>query len=121
VLRRLQSENQGPLGAAAVAALFTEVMSQCRALEAPISVAYLGPAGTFSEAAALKRFGSAIHGEPCGNIDEVFRAVESDEVNYGVVPVENSTEGAIGRTLDLVLTTPPQVCGEVKLPIHHCW
>lgn len=120
VVRRLQSENQGPLGAAAVAALFTEVMSQCRALEAPISVAYLGPAGTFSEAAALKRFGSAIQGEACGNIDEVFRAVEAGEVNYGVVPVENSTEGAIGRTLDLLLNTPLQVCGEVMLPIHQC-
>ncbi len=120
VIRRLQAENQGPLGDGAVASLFIEVMSQCRALEAPMSVAYLGPAGTFSEAAALKRFGSAIQGEACGTIDEVFRAVESGEVNYGVVPVENSTEGAVGRTLDLLLNTPLKVCGEVMLPIHQC-
>ncbi|MDP1997559.1 MAG: chorismate mutase, partial [Gallionella sp.] len=77
VLQRLQGSNQGPLSNAAVAALFTEVMSQCRALEAPLTVAYLGPEGTFTEAAALKRFGSAIQQLPCANIDEVFHAVES--------------------------------------------
>ena len=120
VIRRLQDLNAGPLSNAAVSALFIEVMSQCRALEAPMSVAYLGPAGTFSEEAALKRFGSAIKGELCSTFDEVFRAVEAGEVNYGVVPVENSTEGAVGHTLDLLLNSPLQVCGEVMLPIHQC-
>ncbi|ADL55167.1 prephenate dehydratase [Gallionella capsiferriformans] len=120
VLRRLQDANQGPLSNVAIAALFTEVMSQCRALEAPLSVAYLGPEGTFTEAAALKRFGSAVQGVSCATIDDVFRAVESGEVQYGVVPVENSTEGAIGRTLDLLLQSTLQVCGEVMLPIHQC-
>ncbi len=120
VIRRLQANNSGPLANAAVAALFTEVMSQCRALEAPLSVAYLGPEGTFTEAAALKRFGSAVSGVSCATIDDVFRAVESGEVQYGVVPVENSTEGAIGRTLDLLLQSPLQVCGEVMLAIHQC-
>jgi len=120
VVRRLQAANAGPLSNAAIAALFTEVMSQCRALEAPMSVAYLGPEGTFTEAAALKRFGRAVQGLSCATIDEVFRAVESGAVQYGVVPVENSTEGAIGRTLDLLLQSGLQVCGEVMLAIHQC-
>ncbi len=120
VLLRLQGNNRGPLSNAAVAQLFTEVMSQCRALEAPLTVAYLGPEGTFTEAAALKRFGSAVRGQPCATIDDVFRAVESSAAHYGVVPVENSTEGAIGRTLDLLLQSTLQVCGEVMLPIHQC-
>ena len=120
ILQRVQNNNAGPLSKQAVAQLFTEIMSQCRALEAPLSVAYLGPPGTFSEAAALKRFGSAVQGKPCATIDEVFRAVESGAVNFGMVPVENSTEGAIGRTLDLLLQSPLKVCGEVMLAIHHC-
>lgn len=120
VLRRLQEANPGPLSNAAIAALFTEVMSQCRALEAPLTVAYLGPEGTFTEAAALKRFGSAVQGVSCATIDDVFRAVESDSVQYGVAPVENSTEGAVGRTLDLLLQSTLSVCGEVMLPIHQC-
>ncbi len=120
VLQRLQTQNLGPLSNDAIAALFTEVMSQCRALEAPLHVAYLGPEGTFTEAAALKRFGSAVQGEPCANIDDIFRAVESGSVNYGLAPVENSTEGAVGRTLDLLMQSNLQICGEVMLPIHQC-
>ena len=120
VLQRVQGNNKGPLGNAAVAQLFTEVMSQCRALEAPLTVAYLGPEGTFSEAATLKRFGSAVQSKPCATIDEVFRAVEGGAVNYGVVPVENSSEGAIGRTLDLLMQSHLQICGEVMLPVHQC-
>ena len=120
ILQRVQNSNAGPLSKQAVAQLFTEIMSQCRALEAPLSVAYLGPEGTFSEAAALKRFGSAVQGRACTTIDEVFRAVESGTVNFGMVPVENSTEGAIGRTLDLLLQSPLKVCGEVMLAIHQC-
>ncbi len=120
ILRRLQAANTGPLSNEAIAALFTEVMSNCRALEAPMTVAYLGPEGTFTEAAALKRFGSAVQGQSCTTIDDVFRAVETGSVQYGVVPVENSTEGAIGRTLDLFLQSRLQVCGEVMLAIHQC-
>ena len=120
VLRRLQAANPGPLSNQAIAALFTEVMSQCRALEAPMTVAYLGPEGTFTEAAALKRFGSAVQGVSCATIDDVFRAVESGTTQYGVVPVENSTEGAVGRTLDLLMQSSLQICGEVMLPIHQC-
>lgn len=120
VLRRLQSANAGPLSNDAVAALFTEVMSNCRALEAPMTVAYLGPEGTFTEAAALKRFGSAVQGRSCATIDDVFRAVENGATQYGVVPVENSTEGAVGRTLDLLMQSNLQICGEVMLAIHQC-
>ncbi len=120
VLQRMVGANAGPLPANSVTQLFTEIMSHCRALEAPLTVAYLGPAGTFSEAAALKRFGGAVQGEPCVTIDEVFRAVENGAVNFGMVPVENSTEGAIGRTLDLLLQSPLKVCGEVMLAIHQC-
>lgn len=120
VLQRVQGNNKGPLSNAAVAQLFTEVMSQCRALEAPLTVAYLGPEGTFTEAAALKRFGSAIQKLPCATIDEVFHAAESGAAHYGVIPVENSTEGAVGRTLDLLMHSPLQICGEVMLAIHQC-
>ncbi|MBI3479725.1 MAG: prephenate dehydratase [Nitrosomonadales bacterium] len=120
VLRRLQENNGGPLSNAAVAQLFTEVMSQCRALEAPISVAFLGPIGTYSEEAVIKRFGHAINGFATTSIDEVFRFVESGSANYGIVPVENSSEGAVGRTLDLLPTSQLKICGEILLPIHHC-
>ena len=120
VLQRLQDSNRGPLANAAVAALFTEVMSQCRALEAPLTVAYLGPEGTFTEAAMLKRFGSAVQGLSCISIEQVFGFVENGIAQYGVVPVENSTEGAIGITLDLLLQGKVKVCGEVMLAIHQC-
>jgi chorismate mutase/prephenate dehydratase len=120
VLRRLQGQNAGPLGDAAVIQLFTEVMSQCRALEAPLRVAYLGPHGTFSEAAVLQRFGQASEGLPTASIDGVFAAVEGGAANYGMVPVENSTEGAIGRTLDLLLNSNLKICGEVLLQVHQC-
>jgi chorismate mutase/prephenate dehydratase len=120
VLQRMMKANAGPLSNAGVMQLFTEIMSQCRALEAPISVAYLGPQGTFSEAAVMKRFGHGSRRVPCPSMDEVFREVEGGEASYGVVPVENSSEGAIGRTLDLLLQSPLKVCGEVMLPVHQC-
>ncbi|MBI5917833.1 MAG: prephenate dehydratase [Nitrosomonadales bacterium] len=120
VLRRLQEQNRGPLSNEAIAQLYTEIMSQCRALEAPLQVAYLGPEGTFSEAAMRRRFGHGTQGLPCANFDEVFRAVESGNASYGVVPVENSGEGAIGHNLDLLLQSPLKVCGEVEVPVHQC-
>ncbi len=118
IIARLQKLNPGPLPNERIAQLFTEVMSICRAMEKPIRVAYLGPRGTFSEEAALKRFGHAISTVACNSIDDVFRQVESDNAGYGVVPVENSTEGAIGRTMDLLLQTSLTVCGEIQLPVH---
>jgi chorismate mutase / prephenate dehydratase len=119
ILHRVKALNAGPLSGEAVSRLFGEIMSACRALEQPISVAFLGPPGTYSDEAALRRFGSAAEREPCASIDDVFRTVEAGNVQYGMVPVENSTEGAIGRTLDLLLETGLNVCGEVVLPIHH--
>jgi len=120
VLQRMVDANAGPLSAQSVSTLFTEIMSHCRALEEPLAVAFLGPQGTFTEAAMIKRFGQACKGIPSASIDEVFRKVESGEANYGVVPVENSTEGAIGRTLDLLLQSPLKICGEVLLSVHQC-
>jgi len=120
VLQRLQENSSGPLSKAAVAQLFTEIISQCRALEAPLSVAYLGPEGTFSELATFKRFGRAVQGQPCATIDEVFREVESGAAGYGMVPVENSSEGAVGRTLDLLQNSNLKICGEVLLQVHQC-
>ena len=120
VLRGVLAANPGPLPDAALARLYTEIMSACRALEDSLSVAYLGPQGTFSQEAAGKHFGGMTKLAPCGSIDEVFRQVETGAVGYGVVPVENSTEGAIGRTLDLLLATPAKICGEVMLPIRQC-
>jgi chorismate mutase/prephenate dehydratase len=120
VLQRMSLANYGPLSKQSVTTLFTEIMSQCRALEAPLRVAYLGPHGTFSEAAVFQRFGHATEGVPEDSIDAVFAAVESGATNYGLVPVENSTEGAIGRTLDLLLNSNLKICGEVLLQVHQC-
>ena len=118
ILRRMVEANPGPLTADSVAHLYREIISACMALECPLRIAYLGPEGTFSESAARKQFGGSPAMTPCATIDEVFRLVEAGTVDYGVVPVENSTEGAIGRTLDLLLTSPLMICGEVNLRIH---
>ena len=120
ILRRLQAQNIGPLSNDAVSHIFRGVMSNCRALEKELSIAFLGPLGTYSEEAALKQFGQGRDAVVCGSIDEVFRIVEASQADYGVVPVENSTEGAIGLTLDLLLASPLKICGEITLPVHHC-
>ncbi len=119
VLRRIKERNPGPLASETTALLFREIMSACLALERPITVAYLGPKGTFSERATVKHFGLAADALPAASIDEVFRAVESGAADFGVVPVENSTEGAVGRSLDLMPQTPMKVCGEAVVRIHH--
>lgn len=118
VLRRIKENNPGPLSAETAARLFREIMSACLALEKPLSIAFLGPMGTFSQAAAQKHFGHAAAAVPCLSIDDVFRDVASGNADYGVVPVENSTEGAINRTLDLLQDTSLKICGEVALRIH---
>jgi chorismate mutase/prephenate dehydratase len=117
VLRRLEERNPGPLPGHAVKAVFREIMSHCLALEQPLTIAFLGPAGTFSESAARRHFGSAPTLLPLATIDEVFRSVEAGNADYGVVPVENSTEGAVGRTLDMLLSTTQMLCGEVLLRV----
>jgi chorismate mutase/prephenate dehydratase len=117
VLRTIAQANRGPLSDAVLARLFTEIISACRALEEPMTVAYLGPQGTFSEMALVKQFGGDVAPIPCASIDEVFRAAETGAAGYAVVPVENSTDGAIGRTLDLLLATPLKICAEVVLRV----
>lgn len=118
VLHAIKAANTGPLPDKAVQVIFREIMSACLGLEQPLTIGYLGPVGTFSEAAAKKHFGAAPNMEPLPTIDEVFRAVEAGIVHYGVVPVENSTEGAVARTLDLLYSSEVKVCGEVNLRIH---
>lgn len=118
VLHRIQKINHGPLSDESVARLFREIMSECLAIERPLSIAYLGPEGTFSQQAAVKHFGHAAHNVSCATIADAFRQVEARTLDYVVAPVENSTEGAVGTTLDLMITTPLKICGEVSLRIH---
>jgi chorismate mutase/prephenate dehydratase len=118
VLRRLCAENPGPLKPENIEHLFREIMSACRDLEQHLRIAYLGPEGTFSQAAAFKHFGHAVGNVPSATIDEVFRAVETGRADYAVAPVENSSEGAVSRTLDLIVGSTLKICGEVLLPIH---
>jgi chorismate mutase/prephenate dehydratase len=117
IISRLQAANPGPVTDESLAVVFKEIMSACRSLEQQLTIAYLGPEGTFSEAAAVKHFGHAAKGLPCASIDEVFHSVERGEAHYGVAPVENSTEGAVSRTLDLMLGTSLTICGEVLLRV----
>jgi chorismate mutase/prephenate dehydratase len=117
ILRRVAREGRGPLPPEQMAAVFREIISACRALEEPLRVAYLGPAGTFSEMAVLEQFGRAAEAIACASIDEAFRAAETGGAQFAVVPVENSTEGAVGRSLDLLLTTRLKVCAEVVLRV----
>ncbi len=117
ILRRLSASNPGPLADESLLRIFREIISHCMALEQPLTVAYLGPEGTFSHAAASKHFGSAPRFEPCPTIDEAFRAVEAGTANYAVVPVVNSTEGFVGRTLDLAISSPLKVCAEIELRV----
>ncbi|HZX27759.1 MAG TPA: prephenate dehydratase [Telluria sp.] len=119
ILRRVAERNPGPLPDTAMQTIFREIMSACRALEKRVTVAYLGPSGTFSEQAVYQQFGTAIETLPCVSIDEVFRATEAGTADFGVVPVENSSEGAINRTLDLLLATSTTISGEVAIPVHH--
>lgn len=119
VLRRVMERNQGPLSQEAVALLFREIMSACLALEEPMRIAYLGPEGTFTQAAAIKHFGHAVKSVPQTTIDEVFREVHAGAAHYGVVPVENTTEGMVNTTLDSFINAPLKICGEVELRIHH--
>jgi chorismate mutase/prephenate dehydratase len=119
VLAGVALRNPGPMRSGDVQTIFREIMSACRALEKRVTVAYLGPAGTYSEQAVYLQFGQAVEGLPCASIDEVFRATEAGTADFGVVPVENSSEGAVNRTLDLLLQTTLAISGEVSIPVHH--
>ena len=119
VLRSVMARNEGPVEDEEMARIFREIMSVCLALEQPMKIAFLGPEGTFTQAAALKHFGHSVQSVPMSSIDEVFREVESGAANYGVVPVENSTEGMVNSTLDSFMHSSLKICGEVELRIHH--
>ena len=119
VIEQIQRVNHGPLKNQHIASVWREIMSACLSLESPVRVAYLGPAGTFSEQASLQFFGSSIDPVICPSIDEVFRATASGTAHYGVVPVENSSEGVVSRSLDLFLNSPLHIVGETSLMVRH--
>ena len=119
VLRKALHRNHGPLRDEEIARLFREIMSACLAQQEPLKVAFLGPEGTFTQAAVLKHFGSSVRSLPLPAIDEVFREVEGGVADFGVVPIENSSEGTVNHTLDMFLSSSLKICGEVELRIHH--
>ncbi len=119
VIARLQDMSDGPLAGEHISAIWREIMAASRSLEQTLKAAFLGPVGTYSEQAMYEYFGQSIEGLPCPSIDEVFRSVEAGAAEFGVVPVENSSEGAVSRTLDLLLQTQLVIGGELALPIHH--
>jgi chorismate mutase/prephenate dehydratase len=118
VLRMALERNQGPLRNEEVLRLFREIMSACLAQQEPLKVAFLGPEGTFTQTAVLTHFGHSVRALPLASIDEVFHEVEAGNADFGVVPIENSTEGTVNHTLDRFLTSPLKICGEVELRIH---
>ena len=118
VLRKALERNKGPLKNEEVLRLFREIMSACLAQQEPLKVAFLGPEGTFTQAAVLKHFGHSVRALPLPGTGEVFHEVEAGNADFGVVPTENSTEGTVSNTLDLFLRSPLKICGEVELAIH---
>lgn len=119
VMGAVLRNNNGPLSDKAVSAVFREIVSACRALEKPISVAYFGPAGSNTHIASIMKFGESTDFIPVNTIPDVFSAVEHREANYGVVPVENSTEGVVNHTLDMFLLSDLRICAEIYAPISH--
>ena len=119
ILSNLIQQNPGPLKKEEIAHLFREIISACRALEQSLHIAYLGPAGTFTEVAAYKHFGHSINPVPLSTINQIFQEVESDNSQYGVVPVENSIEGVVNHTLDMLIDSRLKICGEIELRINH--
>jgi len=118
VLRAVAERNEGPLSNQELLRLFREIMSACLAQEEPLKIAYLGPEGTFTQTAVYTQFGHSVRALSVPTIDEVFHEVESGVADFGVAPVENSTEGSVNHTLDMFLTSPLNICGEVELRIH---
>jgi chorismate mutase / prephenate dehydratase len=119
VLSKVLAQNSGPLADKTVAAIYREIISACRALEKPISVAYLGPAGSYTHIASIQRFGASTEFAPVETIPDVFNVVERKEANYGVIPVENSTEGIVSHTLDMFLASDLRIIAEIFAPISH--
>jgi chorismate mutase/prephenate dehydratase len=119
VLRKIKERNEGILSDNNMAHIFREIMSACLALEQKLKVAFLGPEGTFTQEASLKHFGNAVSFLDCPNIERIFIEIEKGNANYGVVPIENSTNGIIGATVDMLSSMNLSVCGEVEIEVHH--
>lgn len=119
ILRRLNEKNSGPFPQQAISSVFREIISACRSLEVELVVVYLGPPATHTHLACIERFGSSIQAVPKESIQEVFEAVERGKASYGVVPIENSTEGVVNRTLDMFIDSEVKICGEVLIRISH--
>jgi chorismate mutase/prephenate dehydratase len=117
VLRKVQSRNEGPIRDEEMLRLFREIMSACLAQQEPLKVGFLGPEGTFTQTAVYKHFGHSVRALPFHTIDEIFHEVESGVADFGVVPIENSTEGSVNYTLDMFLTSPLKIAGEIELRI----
>jgi len=118
VLRKILDSNHGPLSDAEMLRLFREIMSACLAQQKPLRIAYLGPEGTFTQQAVLIQFGHSVHALAQGSVDEVFQQVEQADADFGVVPIENSTQGMVSHTLDRLLTSALKICAEVEMQIH---
>ena len=118
VLRRMVAGNPGPLRNEEVARLFREIMSACLAQQEPLKIAFLGPEGTFAQQAVLKQFGHSVRAVPLPLIPDVFYEVQAGHADFGVVPVENSTEGTVNHTVDMFMNSPLKICGEIELRIH---
>ncbi|MGB3081501.1 MAG: prephenate dehydratase [Candidatus Omnitrophota bacterium] len=119
IYKRIGRKNKGPLSDDAVKAIYSEIMSACLSLEQPTTVSYLGPEYTFTHQVSLKKFGTSSNYLSCDSITDVFAEVEKGNADYGVVPIENSTEGAVNHTLDMFIDSPLMICSEVYLPIRH--
>jgi chorismate mutase/prephenate dehydratase len=119
ILQRLNLQNSGPFPQTAISPVFREIISACRSLEAELTVVYLGPPATHTHLACLDRFGSSVRALPRESIQEVFETVEREKANFGVVPIENSTEGVVNRTLDMFIDSEVKICGEVLIRISH--
>jgi len=119
ILRRLESSSQGSFPGRAISRVFREVISACRSLEAELTVAYLGPPATYTHLACIEHFGGSVEPVPKESIQEVFEAVEREKANFGMVPIENSTEGVVNRTLDMFIDADVKICGEILIRISH--
>jgi chorismate mutase/prephenate dehydratase len=119
VLRGVLERNEGPLSDGEMLRLFREIMSACLAQQEPLRVAYLGPEGTFTQQAVYRHFGHSVLAAGHAAIENVFEQVQGGEADFGVVPIENSTQGIVSHTLDLFIDSPLKICGEIELRIHH--
>jgi chorismate mutase/prephenate dehydratase len=119
ILRRLETENSGPFPGKGIASVFREIISACRSLEVALTVVYLGPPATYTHLAAIERFGTSVQALPAESIEEVFQGVERGKTCFGVVPIENTTEGVVNRTLDMFIESEVKICGEILVRISH--